>query len=43
VLERLRRALPTAPGRLDQLERLFPLGIVEESHFVGSRAGMLLF
>ena len=32
-------ATPAAPGRLDLLDRLLPLGVVEASHFVGSVAG----
>lgn len=32
-------ATPAAPGRLDLLSRLLPLGVVEASHFVGSVAG----
>jgi phosphatidylglycerol lysyltransferase len=32
-------ATPAAPGRLDLLNRLLPLGVVEASHFVGSVAG----
>ena len=35
-------ATPAAPGRLEQLDRLLPLGVVEASHFVGSLAGTLL-
>ncbi len=32
-------ATPASPGRLDLLDRLLPLGVVEASHFVGSIAG----
>ena len=32
-------ATPAAPGRLDLLDRLLPLGVIETSHFVGSVAG----
>ena len=32
-------ATPASPDRLDLLDRLLPLGIVEGSHFVGSVAG----
>jgi phosphatidylglycerol lysyltransferase len=32
-------ATPAAPGRLDLLDRLLPLSVVEASHFVGSVAG----
>lgn len=32
-------ATPAAPGRLDLLDRLLPLGIIETSHFLGSIAG----
>lgn len=35
-------ATPAAPGRLEQLDRLLPLGVVEASHFIGSLAGTLL-
>jgi phosphatidylglycerol lysyltransferase len=35
-------ATPAAPGRLERLDRLFPLGVVEASHFLGSIAGTLL-
>jgi len=33
-------ATPAAPGRLDLLGRLLPLGVIETSHFVGSIAGV---
>ena len=32
-------ATPAAPGRLDLVDRVLPLGVVEVSHFVGSLAG----
>jgi phosphatidylglycerol lysyltransferase len=32
-------ATPASPGRLDILDRVLPLGVVEVSHFVGSIAG----
>ena len=32
-------ATPAAPGRLDLLDRLLPLGVIETSHFLGSVAG----
>ncbi|MEO5820532.1 MAG: bifunctional lysylphosphatidylglycerol flippase/synthetase MprF [Vicinamibacteraceae bacterium] len=32
-------ATPAAPGRLDLLDRLLPLGVIETSHFAGSIAG----
>ncbi len=32
-------ATPAAPGRLDVLDRLLPLGVIEMSHFAGSVAG----
>ncbi len=32
-------ATPAAPGRLDLLDRLLPLSVVEASHFLGSVAG----
>jgi phosphatidylglycerol lysyltransferase len=32
-------ATPAAPGRLDLLDRLLPLGVIEMSHFAGSIAG----
>jgi phosphatidylglycerol lysyltransferase len=32
-------ATPAAPGRLDLLHRLLPLGVIETSHFAGSIAG----
>ncbi len=32
-------ATPASPGRLDLLDRLLPLGLVEASHFLGSVAG----
>jgi phosphatidylglycerol lysyltransferase len=32
-------ATPASPGRLDQLDRVLPLGIIETSHFIGSVAG----
>jgi phosphatidylglycerol lysyltransferase len=32
-------ATPAAPGRLDLVDRLLPLGVVEASHFIGSVAG----
>jgi phosphatidylglycerol lysyltransferase len=35
-------ATPAAPGRLDVLSRLFPLGLIELSHFLGSVVGALL-
>ncbi len=33
-------ATPAAPGRLDLVDRLLPLGVVEASHFIGSIAGV---
>jgi phosphatidylglycerol lysyltransferase len=35
-------AIPASPSRLRWLERLFPLAVVETSHFLGSVAGALL-
>jgi phosphatidylglycerol lysyltransferase len=35
-------ATPAAPGRLAVLQRLFPIGVVETSHFAGSVAGAAL-
>jgi phosphatidylglycerol lysyltransferase len=35
-------ATPAVPGRLAVLERLFPVGVVETSHFAGSVAGAAL-
>jgi phosphatidylglycerol lysyltransferase len=35
-------ATPAAPGRLQLLDRLLPLGVVEASHFLGSIAGAAL-
>jgi len=35
-------ATPAAEGRLSQLDRMLPLGIIETSHFVGSIAGAVL-
>ena len=35
-------ATPAAAGRLDQLSRVLPLGVIEASHFLGSVAGALL-
>lgn len=32
-------ATPAAPGRLDVVDRLLPLGLIETSHFLGSVAG----
>ena len=32
-------ATPAAAGRLDQLSRVLPLGVIEASHFLGSVAG----
>jgi len=32
-------ATPAAPGRLDLLDRVLPLGVIEISHFAGSVAG----
>lgn len=32
-------ATPASPGRLDLVNRLFPLGVIETSHFLGSIAG----
>ena len=32
-------ATPAAPGRLDLLDRVLPLGVIEMSHFAGSIAG----
>jgi phosphatidylglycerol lysyltransferase len=32
-------ATPASPGRLDLLNRLLPLGVIETSHFLGSIAG----
>lgn len=32
-------ATPASPGRLDLVDRLLPLGVVEASHFAGSVAG----
>ena len=32
-------ATPASPGRLDLLDRLLPLGVIETSHFLGSVAG----
>ncbi len=32
-------ATPAAPGRLDMVDRVLPLGVVEGSHFIGSVAG----
>ncbi len=32
-------ATPAAPGRLDLVNRVLPLGVIETSHFVGSIAG----
>lgn len=32
-------ATPAAPGRLDLVDRILPLGVVEASHFIGSVAG----
>ena len=32
-------ATPAAPGRLDLVDRVLPLGIIEGSHFIGSVAG----
>jgi phosphatidylglycerol lysyltransferase len=32
-------ATPATPGRLDLLNRVLPLGVVEASHFIGSVAG----
>jgi phosphatidylglycerol lysyltransferase len=32
-------ATPAAPGRLDLVDRVLPLGVVEGSHFIGSVAG----
>ncbi|MEP7118355.1 MAG: bifunctional lysylphosphatidylglycerol flippase/synthetase MprF [Acidobacteriota bacterium] len=33
-------ATPAAPGRLDLVDRVLPLGVVEASHFIGSLAGV---
>lgn len=35
-------ATPAAPGRLDLLDRVLPLGLVETSHFAGSVTGAAL-
>ena len=35
-------AIPASPARLRWLERLFPLAVVETSHFLGSVAGAVL-
>jgi len=35
-------AIPASPARLRWLERLFPLAVVESSHFLGSVAGAVL-
>ncbi|MBI4886109.1 MAG: bifunctional lysylphosphatidylglycerol flippase/synthetase MprF [Acidobacteria bacterium] len=35
-------ATPAEPGRLDVLGRVFPLGVIEVSHFIGSVAGAAL-
>jgi phosphatidylglycerol lysyltransferase len=35
-------ATPAAAGRLDQLSRVLPLGVIEASHFLGSVAGAAL-
>jgi phosphatidylglycerol lysyltransferase len=35
-------ATPAAAGRLDQLGRVLPLGVIEASHFLGSVAGAAL-
>ena len=35
-------ATPGEPGRMDQLERLLPLPVLELSHFLGSLAGVAL-
>jgi phosphatidylglycerol lysyltransferase len=35
-------ATPALPGRLDLLNRLLPLGVMEASHFAGSGAGVAL-
>ncbi len=32
-------ATPAAPGRLDLVNRVLPLGVIETSHFIGSVAG----
>ena len=32
-------ATPAAPGRLELLDRVLPLGVIEASHFLGSVAG----
>ena len=32
-------ATPASPGRLDLLDRVLPLGVIEASHFIGSVAG----
>ena len=35
-------ATPAAPGRLDLLDRVLPLGVIEASHFLGSVTGASL-
>jgi len=35
-------ATPAAPGRLERLQHLLPLGVIEFSHFVGSVIGVVL-
>ena len=35
-------ATPAVPGRLDLIDRMIPLGVVEASHFMGSIAGAAL-
>ena len=35
-------ATPAAPGRLELLDRVLPLGVIEASHFTGSVAGAAL-
>ncbi|MGE5812917.1 MAG: bifunctional lysylphosphatidylglycerol flippase/synthetase MprF [Acidobacteriota bacterium] len=35
-------ATPAAPGRLELLTRIFPLGVIEASHFLGSATGAVL-
>lgn len=36
------RCPPAAPGRLERLESLLPLGVIEASHFTASLVGVAL-